>query len=914
MKFDLLEAFGLDPGIISILKAKYGPELLPIQEKAFKEQHILSGGNFIIFAVTSAGKTLVGEILSLFHAGKGRRVFYLVPTKALAEEKFEQFSEDYEKAGIRTVISTHDRREFDDRIEEGTFHIGVIVYEKLQTLLVKNPRLITEVGLIVVDELQYISEEDRGASLEILLTQILLARDGPQLVGLSAVLGKADKLAEWLGARMVVQARRPVELRKGVFFDGRFRYREFNSGADGEEAWFPLTSKDLFDQMAETARFLAQEKGEQTVLFVKDKPTTESVARKLAKITDLPPARGAIDELMSMEDSVARDLLISLLEKGIGIHNADLSWEERDIMERYVRKGDIRILCATTTLAVGMNLPMKNALIDPKKWRFDKKTRSLVRVSMPVSDFENMGGRVGRFGFIQDFGRAVFVTQSYVDFKALTETYVLGELKELVPALDREEMDKHIHNLVASGFCHTPDDIKTFLKSTFTGRTVWSQQFKEEDYDRVIAESIALSLQWGLIRQDGKARLSATQIGRIVASKGVMLETVFHFLDFLDKADPAAVTDLEILTLLSLSKDAYSAYIPMKAQEKGYRGYRLELQRAVSQEMEEGKEIFDGILNRSERLAYEEERAIKKALMLHKWISLSETREVESEFGIYSGAIKRVGDDFSWLAETLADLARERKWSERSVRRIEILSRRLVYGVSENGLPLSQIRLRGLGRTYINQLVHEGYDTPRAIAEVPLEDLEKMLPKRLAQRLHKYCLLHHGPKDPKPEDPPLVMEDAWQARPFAEVMADAHLQDRFRSRLAIAEDLSALVTHPPAILLDEKQNLLFYHGFPVRLPPTTFKLMALLAKRPGQVVTRDEIYAHLWPEYASGDGSDHPYDRQISDHKRKITLQIKRALKGKDGADSGQAAELIKTWRKVGYLLLAPREQVWFLA
>jgi len=122
------------------------------------------------------------------------------------------------------------------------------------------------------------------------------------------------------------------------------------------------------------------------------------------------------------------------------------------------------------------------------------------------------------------------------------------------------------------------------------------------------------------------------------------------------------------------------------------------------------------------------------------------------------------------------------------------------------------------------------------------------------------------------------------------------------------------VIPPPEILLDEKQNLFFYHGFPVRLPPTTFKLMALLAKRPGQVVTRDEIYVHLWPEYASADGSDHPYDRQISDHKRKITTQIKKAFKGKDGADPGKAAELIKTWRKVGYLLLAPREQVWFLA
>ena len=82
-----MEAFGLDPGIIDILKDKYGPELLPIQEKAFKDHRVLSGGNFIIFAVTSAGKTLVGEILSLFNAARGRRVFYLVPTKALAEEK-----------------------------------------------------------------------------------------------------------------------------------------------------------------------------------------------------------------------------------------------------------------------------------------------------------------------------------------------------------------------------------------------------------------------------------------------------------------------------------------------------------------------------------------------------------------------------------------------------------------------------------------------------------------------------------------------------------------------------------------------------------------------------------------------------------------------------------------------------------
>ena len=300
---------------------------------------------------------------------------------------------------------------------------------------------------------------------------------------------------------------------------------------------------------------------------------------------------------------------------------------------------------------------------------------------------------------------------------------------------NREEIDKHIHNLVASGFCHTPDEIKRFLKATFTGHSTWNQQLKEEDYDRVI----------------------------------------------------------------------------------------------------------------------------KKAMMLHKWISPSDTREVENEYFIYSGAIKRGGEDFSWLAETLVDLAREMKWPEKMVKRIEVLSQRLIYGVSKEGLPLSQIRLRGLGRTYITQLVREGYDKPETIAEIPTEELERILPKRLARRLHKYCQIHYGPKEPKPKESPPVKE-AWQVRPFSEITSNDGLLGQFRSRLALTENLSHLVTDPPVILLDEKQKLFFYRGYTVQLAPTTFKLMALLAKRPGEVVSKDEIYANLWPDL-SNPGTSKPHDR-----------------------------------------------------
>jgi DNA-binding winged helix-turn-helix (wHTH) protein len=242
--------------------------------------------------------------------------------------------------------------------------------------------------------------------------------------------------------------------------------------------------------------------------------------------------------------------------------------------------------------------------------------------------------------------------------------------------------------------------------------------------------------------------------------------------------------------------------------------------------------------------------------------------------------------------------------------------------------------LRGLTRTYINRLVRNGYDTPEAIAEVPVGELERILPKRLAQRLHRHCEIRYGPQGLKlkearpPIEAPLAGEEhpggeaplANEAHPdskadkagaFAEILANNELLARFRSSLAMTENLSELAINPPTILIDEKQNLFFYAGFRVELAPTTFKLMALLGKWPGKVVSRSEIYERLWPEILlNPDSSSNPYDRQISDHKRKIAVQIKKAIKGKAEIDSDQIKNLIKTRRKVGYMLDLKREEV----
>jgi helicase len=933
MRIDLLEAFGLDTNVITILKQKYGENLLPIQERAFKECHILNGGNFLVSAVTSSGKTLVGEILALFYGSRGKRVFYLVPTKALAEEKFEQFHEDYEKAGIQTVISTHDRREYDQRIESRHFHIAIIVYEKLHSLLVGNPKLINDIGLVLVDELQYLMDEERGPVLEFLLTRILLNPTHPQLVGLSAVLGKSEVLAQWLRATMIREDKRPVELRQGVFFDGKFKYREFNSGQEGEEVWFPLkaSGENEAAQYVETIKYLAEEKDEQTILFLPDKPTTESLAHHLINTLNLPPAEGAIAEMQTLEESISRDMLIAFLHGGVAVHNADLSWEERDIIERYTRKGEVRVLCTTTTLAVGLNLPMKNAIVAPLRWKYFRDTRSLSRERILVSDFENMGGRVARYGFISDFGRALFVTTSYVDHQFYYDHYVKGPVEEMTPALNRKDMDKHILNLVASEICRDAGEIKTFLKNTFTGKTVWSREITDADYDKAIQETIDISVRWGLIEQDGKGRLTPTPLGKNTAAKGITLETAVSFVDFLKNTDPRNISDLELLTLMAMSRDAIEGYIPLKKSERGSGGYYEELKRTIYDGLEEDKAVYQSVWKISGMLSQQKERAVKKALMLNQWITSKETKEIEESYEVFSGAIKRVGEDFSWLAETLASLAKEVGWDTRGINRITTLSQRLIYGVTEKGLALSRIRIRGLGRTYINRLIGQGFDTPEALADLPLDELEKHLPRHLAERLYHHFHRQYEKKEehvekekpPAPlesrENQPVVREAPAQnkkagpltppvsdntfPRHLAEILQSENLLSALRARLADTKDLRELITDPPVIFMDEQQQLLFYRGIPIKLQPACFNYLLVLAEKPKHIVTRNEIYERLWPGNMNYDGSNKPYERQISDHKRRCIAQIKKGIAGKIAVEAGESETLIFTRPKVGYML-----------
>jgi helicase len=236
MQMDGLQVYGIPSTVTEIWRQAVGEHLLPIQEEAVTTYGLFGGGNLLVSAPTSSGKTFVGELAAFHEAYKGGRVVYLVPLRAVAEEKYDEFRDRYKEYGVSVIISTGDHREYDEDLLSGNFHLAVVVFEKLLNLSVAKPAVLDYPTLVVVDECQMISDESRGARLETLLTKIRKLAAPPRFIGLSAVAENTGGFDSWLNCELLAHKERPVELREGVVTnDFMFTYREWNTGAKGSE-------------------------------------------------------------------------------------------------------------------------------------------------------------------------------------------------------------------------------------------------------------------------------------------------------------------------------------------------------------------------------------------------------------------------------------------------------------------------------------------------------------------------------------------------------------------------------------------------------------------------------------------------------------------------------------------------------
>ncbi|MBI4979985.1 DEAD/DEAH box helicase [Candidatus Woesearchaeota archaeon] len=194
--------------------------LTPVQKKSV-EAGLLTDTSLLVCAPTASGKTLVATMAIVNHLQQGHKALYLSPLKALANEKFKEYQKLLEPTNYKAVLSTGDLDSESNYLAK--YNLLILTYEKLDSLLRHRVGWLSEVKLVIIDEIHLLNDPNRGPTLEIILT-LLKSLLQPQLIGLSATIGNPEELAAWLGAELVQDTWRPVELKQGIYLKGETEF------------------------------------------------------------------------------------------------------------------------------------------------------------------------------------------------------------------------------------------------------------------------------------------------------------------------------------------------------------------------------------------------------------------------------------------------------------------------------------------------------------------------------------------------------------------------------------------------------------------------------------------------------------------------------------------------------------------
>ncbi|MBI2659567.1 DEAD/DEAH box helicase, partial [Candidatus Woesearchaeota archaeon] len=196
-------------------------KLRPSQEKSVKKG-LLEGRNLLVCTPTASGKTLIAELAALksILEGKGKAI-YIVPLKALASEKYRNFRKKYGNIA-KVALSIGNIDSSDSYLAE--YDLIITTSEKLDSLIRHHSPWVSGIKTIIVDEIHLLNDAERGPTLEILLTILKHLLKNAQVIGLSATIGNAEELAEWLQADLIVDDWRPVKLHKGIYLDGKIEF------------------------------------------------------------------------------------------------------------------------------------------------------------------------------------------------------------------------------------------------------------------------------------------------------------------------------------------------------------------------------------------------------------------------------------------------------------------------------------------------------------------------------------------------------------------------------------------------------------------------------------------------------------------------------------------------------------------
>ena len=405
------------------------------------------GKGVLVAAPTGAGKTVVGEFAAFSALSQGKKCFYTTPIKALSNQKYFEFVERFgeDRVGLLTG----------DTNINAEAEVLVMTTEVLRNMLYANSSTLSNLGSVVMDEVHYLADKFRGAVWEEVLIHLM---ESVQVISLSATVSNAEEFGEWLGevrgsTEVIVSEVRPIPLYQHVLIGNRLidlfsepgkvnpeilglerealrrvrgpRGRRDRFG-DSESR---LTRADIIDK-------LQRENLLPAITFIFSRAGCDAAVKQCLhagiKLTSAEERLEIVNTAARYTQNLAEEDLDVLgyrewllaLERGIAAHHAGLLPSFKGAVEDLFKRGLVKAVFATETLALGINMPARTVVLEKlTKWNGE------AHVSITPGEYTQLTGRAGRRG-IDIEGNAVVQWSPTVDSAtaaglASTRTYPL---------------------------------------------------------------------------------------------------------------------------------------------------------------------------------------------------------------------------------------------------------------------------------------------------------------------------------------------------------------------------------------------------------------------------------------------------------------------------------------------------------
>lgn len=459
------------------------------------------------------------------------------------------------------------------------------------------------------------------------------------------------------------------------------------------------------------------EKNKQAIVFANTKRSAEKTAEDIAnKIKEDKNLNELSEQLLHSLSNPTKQCqrLAKCIKKGIAFHHAGLVYKQKELIEDNFREGKIKIICATPTLAYGLDLPAYRVILKDLR-RYGPHGLQFI----PVLEYLQMAGRAGRPKF-DDKGEAIVICSSEQHKQKIIEKYINGSPEPIESKLAVEPVLRtYLLSLTATNFVNTKQDIFSFFEKTF-----WAHQFEDMERLKFIIEKILnMLIEWKFIIDENKeedfqsandinsSKYKATIIGKRITELYVDPLTAYDIIKSLNKAKNTQLNSFSFLHVVSYTLEMRPL---LKVKLKEYDDIQSELLKYTDNLLKPEPNIYD--------IEYDDYlNSVKTALMLEEWINEKSEEYLLEKYSIRPGELRVKIQIADWLLYTTEELSRILKLQP-IIKEIKKLRFRLKHGAKEELIPL--LKLKDIGRVRARKMFNNGI---KDITDVKKVDITKLI-------------------------------------------------------------------------------------------------------------------------------------------------------------------------------------------